>query len=99
MRKATFLAFALLFAAFVFLAGPGTARAKTNLMFIFDASGSMWGQIDGKPKIAIAKAARTNLGQLALQRKQRVPRDALQQTLDRCVQEIHAINVTIAQGQ
>eukprot|EP00828_Plagiopyla_frontata_P018018 TRINITY_DN23196_c0_g1_i1.p1 TRINITY_DN23196_c0_g1~~TRINITY_DN23196_c0_g1_i1.p1 ORF type:complete len:425 (+),score=143.45 TRINITY_DN23196_c0_g1_i1:238-1512(+) len=45
------------------------------------------------------KVARVNLGTLAGQRKQRVPKDVLQQTLDRCVQEIHAINVTIAQGQ
>ena len=45
------------------------------------------------------KVARANLKTLGQQRKQRVSRDVLQQTLDRCVQEIHAINVTIAQGQ
>ena len=45
------------------------------------------------------KVARANLGKLGAQRKQRVPKEVLQQTLDQCVQEIHAINVTIAQGQ
>ena len=45
------------------------------------------------------KVARANLGKLAQQRKDRVSKDMLQQTLDHCVQEIHAINVTIAQGQ
>ena len=45
--------------SFIFLSGllPAQAEAKANLVFIFDASGSMWGQIDGKPKIAIAKEA------------------------------------------
>ena len=32
-----------------------------NLMFILDASGSMWGQVEGKAKIAIAKEVLTNL--------------------------------------
>ena len=45
------------------------------------------------------RTARANLETLGQQRKQRVPKDVLQQTLDRCVQEIHAINVTLAQGQ
>jgi Ca-activated chloride channel family protein len=31
------------------------------IMFILDASGSMWGQIGGQPKIAIAKAVLTDL--------------------------------------
>lgn len=30
-------------------------QASTNVLFILDASGSMWGQIEGKPKITIAK--------------------------------------------
>ena len=46
------------------LAGPAFAASKSPakstqgpgaVMFILDASGSMWGQIKGKPKIAIAK--------------------------------------------
>ena len=36
---------------------PGHAAGKTNLVLIFDASGSMWGQINGIPKITIAKEA------------------------------------------
>ena len=36
--------------------GTTDAGAKgANTLFILDASGSMWGRIDGKPKIAIAK--------------------------------------------
>lgn len=35
----------------------GYAAGKNNLILIFDASGSMWGQIDGKAKITIAKEA------------------------------------------
>jgi Ca-activated chloride channel family protein len=51
-------------------AGEPTARAKSsakdsgarsNLIFILDASGSMWGQIEGTPKIAIAKEVLTGL--------------------------------------
>ncbi len=33
----------------------------TNTLFILDASGSMWGQINGKPKIAIAKEVMSKL--------------------------------------
>lgn len=33
------------------------AQAAKNFVFIFDASGSMWGQISGKNKIVIAKEA------------------------------------------
>jgi len=32
-----------------------------NTLFILDASGSMWGRINGKPKIAIAKEVMTKL--------------------------------------
>ena len=35
----------------------GNSSGKTNLMLIFDASGSMRGHIDGKAKITIAKEA------------------------------------------
>jgi len=34
---------------------PEKSVAPSNLMFILDASGSMWGQVEGKAKIAIAK--------------------------------------------
>ena len=37
------------------LLGPGKANAEENVMLVLDASGSMWGRVDGEPKIAIAK--------------------------------------------
>ncbi len=49
--------------------------------------------------IARIKVARTNLKKLAKQRKKRYRVDVVQQTLDKCVQEVHAINVSVAQGQ
>ena len=42
-------------------ARPGPALAGGNMMIIFDASGSMWGQIEGKAKIEIAKQVMTDL--------------------------------------
>jgi Ca-activated chloride channel family protein len=48
-------------------AAPVTAKAISskpasgNLMFILDASGSMWGQVEGTAKIAIAKKVLTGL--------------------------------------
>lgn len=40
---------------------PATAAGPGNIMFILDASNSMWGQIDGQPKIEIAKSVLANL--------------------------------------
>ena len=40
---------------------PEESLAPANLMFILDASGSMWGQVEGKPKIAIAKEVLSDL--------------------------------------
>jgi len=37
------------------------AASPGNIMFILDASGSMWGQVEGKAKIAIAKEVMTDL--------------------------------------
>jgi Ca-activated chloride channel homolog len=36
-------------------AATGHDEERASTLFILDASGSMWGQIDGKPKITIAK--------------------------------------------
>ena len=44
----------------LFLGMQGSASAD-RLTYIFDASGSMWGQIDGKAKISIAKTALSDL--------------------------------------
>lgn len=35
---------------------PQIASAATNLLYIVDSSGSMWEQVDGKPKIVVAKS-------------------------------------------
>ncbi len=35
----------------------GLASAADQAMIVFDASGSMWGRVDGKAKITIAKDA------------------------------------------
>ncbi|MEQ8480292.1 MAG: VWA domain-containing protein [Hoeflea sp.] len=39
------------------LPGDGVVAGKRDLLFILDASGSMWGQIDGVAKISTAKQA------------------------------------------
>ena len=42
---------------FVMLGAISFLAASPNAMIVFDASGSMWGQIEGKNKITIAKEA------------------------------------------
>lgn len=44
-----------IFIAFITLIITGPVQANNNLMVILDASGSMWGQVDGVNKIVIAK--------------------------------------------
>ncbi|MBI9074238.1 MAG: VWA domain-containing protein [Desulfatibacillum sp.] len=52
------LKFYVLFVIMTFLIPlPGIASGKTQLVLIFDGSGSMWGQINGVAKITIAKNA------------------------------------------
>jgi len=50
-------------AAVMMLAGVAgaTKTQEGNLMFILDASGSMWGQVEGKAKITIAKEVLASL--------------------------------------
>ncbi|MBN2061715.1 MAG: VWA domain-containing protein [Deltaproteobacteria bacterium] len=57
MRNFFQLAIMTLLLSFITIPVTGHAAGKTNLMLIFDTSGSMWGQIDGKAKITIAKEA------------------------------------------
>jgi len=38
-----------------------SAQAADKAIIVFDASGSMWGQVDGKPKISIAKKTLGNV--------------------------------------
>lgn len=40
---------------FAIVAGMTAARADDRAIIVLDASGSMWGQIDGKPKLEIAR--------------------------------------------
>ncbi|MFG6661355.1 VWA domain-containing protein [Sulfitobacter sp. 915] len=49
-------AVATAFSFLTLVAGPALAD-EADLMVVFDASGSMWGQIDGKAKIEIARDA------------------------------------------
>ena len=52
------LAIGLLATAVLATTGLYAARpAQPKTMLVLDASGSMWGQINGKPKIAIAREA------------------------------------------
>lgn len=44
-------------AATLTLAGAAAASAADRAIIVLDASGSMWGQIDGKPKLEIAREA------------------------------------------
>lgn len=48
------LAFSLIFLTF---SSPSRAAESANLLMILDASGSMWGRIDGQPKITVSKEA------------------------------------------
>jgi Ca-activated chloride channel family protein len=43
------------------MAGIAGASARGSVLFILDASGSMWGKVDGQPKIAIAKSVMSDL--------------------------------------
>ncbi|MFO7550644.1 MAG: VWA domain-containing protein [Haliea sp.] len=45
----------------VFLFTAGQALAAQNLLFIMDASGSMWGRVDGEPKIVLAREVLADL--------------------------------------
>ena len=52
-------------AAIASASGDDAAKAETpassNLLFILDASGSMWGRVDGEPKIVVAKEVMSRL--------------------------------------
>jgi Ca-activated chloride channel family protein len=45
----------ILFGLFMVMATCAAANAADRVIVILDASGSMWGQIDGKPKLEIAR--------------------------------------------
>ena len=53
--------FLRLFASLVFMTFAFAAGAADKAIIILDASGSMWGQIDGKPKLEIARETLRNV--------------------------------------
>jgi len=61
MKTATHLLQSLAAALALLLVGSATARAETNMMFILDASNSMWGQTDGVAKIQTARSVLSDL--------------------------------------
>lgn len=52
---------AALIAAIVTMASPITVSAAEDVVIVYDASGSMWGQIDGVSKIEIAREVMADL--------------------------------------
>ncbi|HUH77315.1 MAG TPA: VWA domain-containing protein, partial [Devosia sp.] len=54
---------AALFAALALLAPVATASAADDVVIVYDASGSMWGQIDGVSKLEIAREVMGDLVQ------------------------------------
>jgi len=48
---------ALVLSALIAFALPTAAQERPNLMIVFDGSGSMWGQVDGRAKIELARQA------------------------------------------
>jgi Ca-activated chloride channel family protein len=64
LTAATLICLAFVSFSTAALAGrPSTTKTKDGerMVLVLDASGSMWGQIDGKPKIAIAKSVLAEL--------------------------------------
>jgi Ca-activated chloride channel family protein len=56
MKIVSFL-LSVVFCVSMMIPGTGRAAESPGLLMILDASGSMWGKIDGQPKIGIAKKA------------------------------------------
>ncbi len=62
-RLAAFRCLAALLGALLFPAAPARAQAAaapaaaTDVMLVLDASGSMWGQLQGRPKVELAREA------------------------------------------
>jgi len=54
-RKTFVIILFFIFLSFCHTVYAGTANDATKVMIILDASGSMWGKVEGKPKIQIAR--------------------------------------------
>ena len=61
MSAATFLVRSAVAVFALLIAGTVNVRAETNMMFILDGSNSMWGRIDGVPKIETARSVLSGL--------------------------------------
>lgn len=59
LYRLRFLSIALLL--FVFVPASVVHAEKSLILYILDGSGSMWGRVDGKPKIQVAKEVMTTL--------------------------------------
>lgn len=59
MKRINLLKFLMVICLLALFSSP--LHAATNILFILDASGSMWGQVDGVPKIDVAKQVLTAL--------------------------------------
>jgi Ca-activated chloride channel family protein len=57
----TFSLLALFCLFFIFSSAFSTEDLRSKVLFILDGSGSMWGQVEGKHKIVIAKEVMSNL--------------------------------------
>ncbi len=54
-RKTFAIILFFIFLSFCHTVYADTTNDSTNVMIILDASGSMWGKVEGKPKIQIAR--------------------------------------------
>lgn len=61
IARMLFTTFLISFSTVLLLLGLCTGAEAEKLVYIFDASGSMWGQVDGVAKIEIAKEALSDL--------------------------------------
>jgi len=58
---------------------PSMAQAASPaVLFVFDGSGSMWGQVDGKTKIDLAKNGGVDKAKLAVMIKRRLEPGSMQ---------------------
>jgi len=58
-RKTFVIILFFIFLSFCHTVYADTTNDATKVMIILDASGSMWGKVDGKPKIQIARERRS----------------------------------------
>ncbi|MEP5152129.1 VWA domain-containing protein [Planktotalea sp.] len=72
ITRALWLALTTTLSTFIGPAAYADGDVATDLMFVFDASGSMWGQVDGVAKIDIARDVFTDISEGWAQSQQAV---------------------------